>query len=46
MLSDISGSYHYRSTPFDDRGAVDLTSINSLTDFYLSHGRIDSSFSV
>ena len=25
-------------TPFDDRGAVDFTSIDSLTDFYLGHG--------
>ena len=38
MLSDISGSFIIAQTPFDDRGAVDFTSINSLTDFYLSHG--------
>src|SRR6476659_625212 len=38
MLSDISGSIIIAQTPFDDRGAVDFTSIDSLTDFYLSHG--------
>ena len=38
MLSDISGSFIIAQTPFDDRGAVDFTSIDSLTDFYLSHG--------
>ena len=38
MLSEISGSIIIAQTPFDERSAVDLTSINSLTDFYLSHG--------
>jgi 4-hydroxy-tetrahydrodipicolinate synthase len=38
MLSDISGSVIIAQTPFDDRGAVDLASIDSLTDFYLGHG--------
>ena len=38
MLSDISGSIIIAQTPFDDRGAVDFTSIDLLTDFYLSHG--------
>ncbi|MFC7738123.1 dihydrodipicolinate synthase family protein [Roseomonas sp. GCM10028921] len=38
MLSDIKGSFIIAQTPFDDRGAVDLESIDSLTDFYLGHG--------
>ena len=38
MLSDISGSVIIAQTPFDDRGAVDFTSIDLLTDFYLGHG--------
>src|SRR6478609_799408 len=38
MLSDISGSIIIAQTPFDDRGAVDFVSIDSLTDFYLGHG--------
>jgi 4-hydroxy-tetrahydrodipicolinate synthase len=38
MLSDISGSIIIAQTPFDDRGAVDFASIDSLTDFYLGHG--------
>ena len=38
MLSDISGSIIIAQTPFDDRGAVDLSSIDTLTDFYLGHG--------
>src|SRR6478752_2496595 len=38
MLSDISGSVIIAQTPFDDRGAVDFASIDSLTDFYLGHG--------
>ena len=38
MLSDISGSIIIAQTPFDDRGAVDLASIDTLTDFYLGHG--------
>ena len=46
MLSDISGSFIIARTSFDDRGAVDFTSIDSLTDFYLSHGANGSSFSV
>ena len=38
MLSYISGSIIIAQTPFDDRGAVDLASIDTLTDFYLGHG--------
>jgi 4-hydroxy-tetrahydrodipicolinate synthase len=38
MLSDIKGSVIIAQTPFDDRGAIDLDSIDSLTDFYLGHG--------
>ena len=38
MLSEISGSIIIAQTPFDDRGAVDFASIDSLTEFYLGHG--------
>jgi 4-hydroxy-tetrahydrodipicolinate synthase len=38
MLSDLKGSVIIAQTPFDDRGAVDLASIDALTDFYLKHG--------
>jgi 4-hydroxy-tetrahydrodipicolinate synthase len=39
MLSDLKGSVIIAQTPpFDDRGAVDLASIDTLTDFYLKHG--------
>ena len=38
MLSNLSGSVIIAQTPFDDRGAVDLSSIDTLTDFYLRHG--------
>jgi len=38
MLSAIKGSFIIAQTPFDERGAVDLTSIDSLTEFYLGHG--------
>jgi 4-hydroxy-tetrahydrodipicolinate synthase len=38
MLSAIKGSFIIAQTPFDDRGAVDLESVESLTDFYLGHG--------
>jgi 4-hydroxy-tetrahydrodipicolinate synthase len=38
MLTDIKGSVIIAQTPFDDRRAVDLASIDSLTDFYLGHG--------
>lgn len=38
MLDGIKGSFIIAQTPFDDRGAVDLQSIDSLTDFYLGHG--------
>ena len=42
MLSDISGSIIIAQTPFDDRGAVDLTSIDSLTDVDLTYGKLGS----
>ena len=38
MLSDISGSIIIAQTPFDDRGAVDFTSID-LSDRFLSWSR-------
>lgn len=38
MLSDLKGSVIIAQTPFDDRGAVDLASIDTLVDFYLRHG--------
>jgi len=38
MLSAIKGSFIIAQTPFDERGAVDLASIDSLTEFYLGHG--------
>jgi 4-hydroxy-tetrahydrodipicolinate synthase len=38
MLCDIKGSVIITQTPFDDKGAIDLASIDSLTDFYLQHG--------
>jgi 4-hydroxy-tetrahydrodipicolinate synthase len=38
MLNNLSGSIIIAQTPFDDRGAVDLASIDTLTDFYLRHG--------
>jgi 4-hydroxy-tetrahydrodipicolinate synthase len=38
MLGDIKGSVIIAQTPFDDRGAIDLRSVDTLTDFYLGHG--------
>jgi 4-hydroxy-tetrahydrodipicolinate synthase len=38
MLDTLSGSVIITQTPFDDRGAVDLASIDTLTDFYVTHG--------
>ena len=38
MLDKLSGSVIIAQTPFDDCGAVDLESIDTLTDFYLKHG--------
>lgn len=38
MLSALNGSVIIAQTPFDDRGAVDLGSIDTLVDFYLGHG--------
>jgi 4-hydroxy-tetrahydrodipicolinate synthase len=38
VLDGLSGSVTIAQTPFDDRGAVDLGSIDSLTDFYIQHG--------
>lgn len=38
MLSGIKGSFIIAQTPFDERGTVDLQSIDSLADFYLRHG--------
>src|SRR3954447_24146888 len=45
MLDKLSGSVIIAQTPFDDCGAVDLESIDTLTDFYLKHGRTASSCS-
>jgi 4-hydroxy-tetrahydrodipicolinate synthase len=38
MLADIKGSFIIAQTPFDDRAAVDVASIDTLVDFYLRHG--------
>ncbi|ONG56156.1 dihydrodipicolinate synthase family protein [Pseudoroseomonas deserti] len=38
MLHEIQGSHIIAQTPFDDRGAVDAASIDSLVAFYLKHG--------
>ena len=38
MLNELQGSVIIAQTPFDDRGAVDLQSVDTLTDFYLKHG--------
>jgi 4-hydroxy-tetrahydrodipicolinate synthase len=37
-LADAHGVYIVAQTPFADDGALDLSSIDSLTDFYLRHG--------
>lgn len=37
-LDNLCGSVIIAQTPFDDRGAVDLGSVDTLTDFYLGHG--------
>ena len=37
-LDSARGLYVVAQTPFDDKGAVDLQSVESLTDFYLKHG--------
>lgn len=38
MLSQLHGSVIIAQTPFDDRGAIDLASIDTLVDFNLRHG--------
>ncbi|KAF1046099.1 dihydrodipicolinate synthase family protein [Xylophilus sp.] len=38
MLDQTRGVYIVTQTPFDDAGAVDLPSIDTLVDFYLKHG--------
>ena len=38
MLNDLRGNVVIAQTPFDDRGAVDLASIDSLAAFYIRHG--------
>ena len=38
MLNGLKGSVTIAQTPFDDRGAVDLESVDTLTDFYIEHG--------
>lgn len=38
MLQGLCGSIIIAQTPFDDRGAVDFDSIDTLVDFYLGHG--------
>ena len=38
MLETLSGSVIIAQTPFDDTGAIDPGSIDSLTGFYLRHG--------
>jgi 4-hydroxy-tetrahydrodipicolinate synthase len=37
-LDRLCGSVIIAQTPFDDRGAVDLASVDTLVDFYLGHG--------
>ena len=38
MLSQLHGSVIIAQTPFDDRGAIDLASIDTLVDFNIRHG--------
>ena len=38
MLNGLKSSVTIAQTPFDDRGAIDLESVDTLTDFYLKHG--------
>lgn len=38
MLSGLKGSVIIAQTPFDERGGIDLPSIDTLADFYLRHG--------
>ncbi len=37
-LESAKGLYIVAQTPFDDQGAVDLQSVESLADFYVKHG--------
>lgn len=37
-IRDAKGVYIVTQTPFDDQGAVDYYSIDTLVDFYLAHG--------
>ena len=38
MLDQAKGFYVVAQTPFDDRGVVDLESVDTLADFYVKHG--------
>lgn len=38
MLAQSRGVFIVTQTPFDDAGAVDLPSVDTLVDFYLEHG--------
>src|SRR5580765_2264131 len=38
LLSESKGFFVVAQTTFDDRGALDLDSLDSLIDFYLRHG--------
>jgi 4-hydroxy-tetrahydrodipicolinate synthase len=38
LSEDVAGVYIISATPFTDDGALDLDSLDSLTDFYLGHG--------
>jgi 4-hydroxy-tetrahydrodipicolinate synthase len=38
VLENLRGSVTIAQTPFDDRGAVDLGSVDTLADFYIKHG--------
>lgn len=38
MLDQARGVYIVAQTPFQENGAIDLESVDSLTDFYFSHG--------
>ena len=38
MLDQTQGVYIVAQTPFQDDGALDLASVDTLTDFYFGHG--------
>lgn len=38
MLDQARGVYIVAQTPFQENGAIDLDSVDTLSDFYFSHG--------